>query len=412
MTAAVLSIGTELTRGEIENTNCTWLCEQITACGMQVTECLSVADEMSKIRTALRRLAAEHRVIVCTGGLGPTTDDMTSEAVALELGEPLRRDEASLESLQARYAAANVHFSDSNAKQADFPHSATVLENAWGTAPGFSVDIDNCRAYFLPGVPREMKPMFQKHIASFVSAQVAARTAQIRLRSFGAPESAVNDRLRGIEAEHDVVIGYRAHFPEIEVKVMATRADADSAQTAARGAALVVKERLGDLVYAEGDRDLPDVVGDLLRARGWWLSLAESCTGGLASQLITRTPASDYYKGSVVCYSNDVKEHLLGVPKAVLEEHGAVSEATVQHLAEGARKTFDSEVAISFSGIAGPSGGTDEKPVGLIHYAVATPKGVVTAHRVFRWGRTRNQLAAAWAGLDLLRRQLLDLPPH
>jgi nicotinamide-nucleotide amidase len=412
MTAAVLSIGTELTRGEIDNTNCTWLCERITACGVSVGECCSIADETATIRTALRRLASEHRVIVCTGGLGPTTDDLTSAAVALELGEPLRRDEASLESIKARYATAKAHFADSNAKQADFPVSAAVLSNAWGTAPGFSVDLGNCKAFFLPGVPREMKPMFDTHIAGYVSAQVGVRIHQVRLRSFGAAESAVADRLGGIEAEHDVVIGYRAHFPEIEVKVMATRADVTAAEHASRAAASVVEQRLGDLVYAEGDRALPEVVADLLRERGYWLSLAESCTGGLASELLTAMPASDYYKGAVVCYSNDVKEQLLGVPRAVLDEHGAVSEPTVRHLAEGARRVFGTEVGMAFSGIAGPSGGTPEKPVGLVHYAVATPLGVVTAQRVMRWDRPRNQLVAAWAGFDLLRRQLLGLPLH
>ncbi|HEX2730395.1 MAG TPA: competence/damage-inducible protein A [Polyangiaceae bacterium] len=413
MSAAVLTIGTEVVRGEIENTNASWLCERMTDLGMEVTECASVADDERDIRETLERLGWRHSVIVTTGGLGPTTDDLTTRVVADTLGVPLVRDTASLELIKAKFTRAAVEFSESNAKQADFPQGADILANDWGTAPGFRVQLGKSRAFFLPGVPREMKPMFARYIepalTAIVSQDSKRRIAQTRLRVFGLAESKINDMLKGVERQFDVIIGYRAHMPQIEIKTLASRESLAEAEAASEQAAAAISERLGNFVYGRGARDLPQVIGEALSERGWRLGLAESCTGGLISDLITREPASHYFSGSVVCYSNTSKVKLLGVPADLIERHGAVSEEVVRAMAEGARGALDCEASIAVSGIAGPSGATAEKPLGLVHWAVSSPLGTVAKSAIFPHSRRQNQLRAAYAGLDLLRRQLAGL---
>lgn len=406
MSAAILAIGTELTRGEIHDTNSTWLCERVTALGLEVTECSVVPDDMASIRHTLRRLSLGHTLVICTGGLGPTTDDLTTAAVAAELGVGLVRDADSLLRIETRMRAVGRSVAASNAKQADFPEGATVLANDFGTAPGFSVDLDACRFVFLPGVPREMEGMFEAHVAQLVRARVSRHIHQIRLRTFGAPESQINDALSGIEEEFGVTLGYRAHFPEIEVKCLAYRAAAAEARAAARAAADAARVRLGGWVYGEGDRALPQVVGDLLRAQGYRLAIAESCTGGLAAELVTRQPASDFFQGAVVSYANSVKADVLGVPRELLARFGAVSEPVARAMAEGARRVLGADVGISFTGVAGPGGGTSDKPVGLVHYAVAMSDETRTFAQVFTGDRARIQLRAVYACFDELRKRL------
>jgi nicotinamide-nucleotide amidase len=405
MTVAILSIGTELTRGEVTNTNATWLSEELTRLGVDVTEGATVPDDPVVIEATLRRLAGAHTLIVSTGGLGPTTDDITTECVAAVVGAPLERDQASLDAITARHARFGRTMAASNAKQSDFPRGATVLPNPHGTAPGFSVNIGGARAFFMPGVPGEMKPMFQAHVAAAAAHHVDGGIHQIRIRTFGMAESAVNDRLAGIETKHGVVIGYRAHFPEIEVKVRARGGDDETAKRVARAAADEVVERLGEVVYAEGDEDLAEAVAAELRQRHLSFGTAESCTGGLVANLLTNAPgASDYFRGAIVAYANDVKTAALGVPEALLAAHGAVSAEVARAMAEGARRALGVDVALSLTGIAGPSGGTPEKPVGLVHFAVASAGGTTDRTLLFPSGRPQIRLMAAYAGLTLVRR--------
>lgn len=406
MRAGILSIGTELTRGEIQNSNCTWLCQRLTEIGLEVTLCETVADTESAISESLRRLAAVSDVVVSTGGLGPTSDDITAESVARLLGVGIERHEPSVERIRQKLARVGRTLSESNRRQADIPAGAEALANESGTAPGFAVTIDGARASFLPGVPREMKTMFEQHVAPGMAAQIGRHTHQIRLRTFGAPESTVGDTLEGIEEAFDVVLAYRAKFPTIEVKPLATRATKDAAKQAAEAAAAEVRRRLGSLVFSEGDAEFPVAVANRLRSRNWTLGLAESCTGGLVAKLIAEHPASDYFRGGLVTYDNELKTKLLGVEPALLEKHGAVSEPVAVQMAQGARKQLGCDVALSLSGIAGPSGGTADKPVGLVHYAVATPQGVYARHQVFAGDRQRVQMRAAFAGLDLIRELL------
>ncbi len=409
MTAAVLSIGTELTRGEIVNTNASWLAETLTTLGIEVTTIETIPDDRQQIQRVLGRLGDAHRLIVCTGGLGPTTDDITSECVAELLGVPLDRDQASLDAIRARMSRFGRSMAPSNEKQADFPRGARILENAKGTAPGFAVRVGGGEAFFMPGVPREMHAMFREHVVPAVEPLITDRIHQIRLKTFGMTESAVNDRLAGLEEEHGVVVGYRAHFPEIEVKLLARAATAEEAKQRSEAAAGAARNLLGpDVVYAEGDVTLSEAVGALLVERGFMLGVAESCTGGQVAALVTeRSGSSAYFAGGVTSYANSVKEGVLGVDPALIRDHGAVSAEVARAMAKGARRVLGVDIALSLTGVAGPTGGTPDKPVGLVHFAVATAGGTTDRRVVWPGSRNQVQRIAAFAGLALVRGVLM-----
>ena len=405
MTAAVLSIGTELSRGELVNTNGPWIAAQLVTIGFEVFEHAIVDDDRPRIAAAIERFARNVSVIVCTGGLGPTTDDVTTEAVASVLGVKLRRDEASLENIRRRFEKLGRVMSESNAKQADFPEGAEILPNPIGTAPGFSVRIGRAIAFFLPGVPREMTRMLEEQVTPRIRPLAPSDTHQIRLKTFGLPESVVGEKLAGIEAAHEgVIIGYRAHFPEIEVKVLAKGASQTSAREACEKATAEVRSRLGAVIYGEADDTFASVVGRTLRNRGVTLAIAESCTGGLVGSMLTREPgASDFLLLDAVTYANSAKARVLGVDEDVLRAHGAVSSEVAALMAEGARRASGSDVALSLTGVAGPTGGTEDKPVGTVYLGVTGAHGTEVKHRVFPGERLQIQTFAAYAGLQLLR---------
>jgi len=406
MSAAILCIGTELTRGELQNTNATWLAEALTAIGFEVQDIDCVDDDRARIEAALTRLSQAHQIVICTGGLGPTTDDITTECAARLAGVELVRDEASLEAIRERLARFGRPMATSNAKQADFPRGCRILPNPNGTAPGFELTLNRALAYFMPGVPFEMKAMFESFIVPAISPLLRDRHSQILLRTFGAAESEVNDRLAGIEAEFGVTIGYRATLPEIEVKVLARAASVELAKERAESGAQAVRARLGEeLIFGEGKTRFPEAVCNLLQSKSLTLALAESCTGGLVSELITDHPgASTVFRGGAVTYSNESKIALLGVPAVLLARFGAVSAEVARAMAEGARLAFNADLALSLTGVAGPTGGSAEKPVGLVHYAVASAAGVSDRRVVFSGNREQVRRRAAFAGLALVRR--------
>ena len=405
MTCAILSIGTEITRGELVNTNAAWLGSTLTELGFEVFEHASVDDDEGRIVATLQRLAKSAKVIVSTGGLGPTTDDLTTAAVAAALGVPLERHGASLDHIRRRFERLGRAMSVSNEKQADFPKGAAVLTNPIGTAPGFEVQIGEARAFFMPGVPREMKKMFDEQVTPRIRKLSPNDSHQIRFRTFGLPESVVGEKLAGIEDAHPgVIIGYRAHFPEIEVKVLARAKDKADARDRATRAATEVRSRLADVIYGEGDDTFPGVVGRALRTRGFTLAVAESCTGGLVGHLLTREAgASDYLVLDAVTYANSAKQRVLGVDEDALRGHGAVSAEVATGMAEGARRVSGADVALAITGIAGPTGGSETKPVGLVFLAVSTAKGTIVKERRFPFSdRQQIQTVAAYAGLALV----------
>ena len=323
MNCALLTIGTELTRGDLNDTNSGWLARRLSALGYEVTEMVSVDDDDARICAALRSLCARHEVVISTGGLGPTTDDRTTACAAEVLGVPLVRDEAALAGIRSLLERFGRTLSPSNAKQADFPEGATILSNTKGSAPGFMVAIDHARAFFMPGVPREMATMFEQEVVPRLPPRDRLFTT-VRLRTFGMPEAEVNERLADLPLTPGITIGYRASHSDIEVKVLAEGQPGESAtelETRAEAVGDAISERLGSAVYGRGEAHLPQIVGDLLVTQGASLGLAESCTGGLLSNWITQVPgASRYFKGGIVSYANTVKSQVLGVSELLLEK--------------------------------------------------------------------------------------------
>jgi nicotinamide-nucleotide amidase len=393
MTVAILAIGTELTRGELVDSNSTWLAARLVALGLEAPEHVKIDDDVARIAATLRDLATRHVFVVCTGGLGPTTDDLTSEAAGVAVGRPLVRSETALDAIRRRFAAVGRPMGPSNEKQADFPEGATILPNANGTAPGFSVELGAARLFFMPGVPSEMQAMFAAHVEPAVSPRASRTTHQIHLRTFGAGESAIGEALAGLEAElPGITLGYRASFPEVEVKVLARAADDAQAESLAERGAARVRERLGALVYGDGDDTFPAYLGRVLRDRSLTLALAESCTGGLAGQLVTSVPgSSEYLLLDAVTYSNASKIRLLGVHAELIRAYGAVSSEVAGEMAEGALRISDAHLAVSITGIAGPGGGTEDKPVGTVWLGLAR-RGERTATRLLKLGGTRDRI--------------------
>jgi nicotinamide-nucleotide amidase len=407
MDAAVLSIGTELTRGELINSNAAWLGEQLTALGFEVLEQVTVDDDVERIVAAVKRLAARFRVVVSTGGLGPTTDDLTTEAVAQAMGVPLVRDLGSLERIRALFARFGRTMSPSNEKQADFPEGAEVLQNDQGTAPGFGVQIGECSLFVMPGVPREMKHIFSERIVPRIAQLAVARSHQVHLRTFGMAESQLGDALAGVEAQFPgLTIGYRASFPEIELKLLARGENVQAAEALAERAREEVVRRVGDYVFGDREATFAGAVGRTLRERGLTLAVAESCTGGLVSSMLTSVPgSSEYLLLDAVVYANAAKSAVLGVSEETLRAYGAVSEETVTAMARGVVRVSGADIGLAITGIAGPGGGTDEKPVGTVWIAVTSKLGAVyVKHFRYPWGdRERIRTVSAYTGLRMVQ---------
>ncbi|GAC1352343.1 MAG: competence/damage-inducible protein A [Polyangiales bacterium] len=405
MSAAILCIGTELTRGELVNTNATWLADRLTAIGFEVHAVETIADDRNDIVESLLRLATRHRVIVVTGGLGPTTDDITTECAARAASVPLERDKASLDAIRRRFASIGREMSASNAKQADFPKGSVVLPNPIGTAPGFLLSLGFAALFFTPGVPVEMKRMFDDQIEPRIGPMAPNVTAQNYLKTFGETESRIGELVSTVEASYPgVTIGYRAHFPEIEVKVFArskSRADAQALADAATGE---VRKRIGHFVYGEGANEtFPAAVARVVRKNSLTLSIAESCTGGLVGHMLTTIPgSSEFLLLDAVVYSNASKSSVLGVDPELIRAHGAVSIECARAMAEGVRRVSQSDLAIAITGIAGPTGGTEHKPVGLVYVGLSRASGTIVQERTFKGDRGRVQTLASYAALKLV----------
>ena len=405
MIAAILSTGTELTRGELLNSNATWLAQELAQLGVEVTAIDTVDDHVNRIAAAFRRLSLSHDLVVCTGGLGPTTDDLTAEGLARAADVELEAHEPSLRAIKTRLAQFGRQLTDSNAKQAFLPRGSQAIANSHGTAPGFTLTLQRAHIYCLPGVPAEMKSMFTANVAPTLVREDREHIVQIVLRTVGMPESGVNDRMEGIASTFGVTLGYRAHFPELAVKVIARDRSANAATEAAERATAAIYERLGnEYIYGRDDDTLQSVLASALRAKRLKLAIAESCTGGHASALLTSVPGiSDVFVGSVVAYANEVKQAILGVPQRLLESHGAVSEPAALAMAEGVRRRLDSDWGLAITGIAGPTGATPDKPLGTVHFALSGPGVLRHQHHVFRWERARVQRLAAFLALNWLR---------
>jgi nicotinamide-nucleotide amidase len=404
MTVALLSIGTELVRGEVVNANAAWLADQLTQLGFDVSAIETVPDDRAQVVEGLRDLDARHAYVIVTGGLGPTSDDLTAAAAADAYERDLACNEDALAAIRRRVQDRGIEFQPGHEKQALLPRDAEILTNSMGTAPGFAIQRKGGTTFFLPGVPEEMRAMFALQVTPRVRESATHNVVQVCLHTYGAGETDIAARLAGIEETHpQVTLGYRVDNSQVDVKIIARDTDFSSAHQRVTDASRMARERLGELIYGEGDETLAQVAGRAVRNRGWRLAAAESCTGGLIAKMLTSQPASDYFVGGAVVYANMAKTVVLGVSEDTLRGHGAVSAEVAAEMAEGARRVFGADIALSTTGIAGPSGATSDKPLGLCYWAVAHPGGTDVAHKVFSGEREQVQKKAAYAALHTVR---------
>lgn len=412
----IVTIGDELVEGRLVDAHSAYLSQKLFEAGLLVTRHISVGDEAALIRDVL--LAASNRaaaVIVC-GGLGPTTDDLTAVAAADAFGRQTVLYPEALEHVSTIFTRMGRTMTPNNEKQAWLPEGSMLLPNSRGTACGFHLDYGTCRLYFLPGVPHEMQAMFTRQVLPDLLGRLTPRSVRIgSLRTFGLGESKIGHVLEGLEVDPPghLLIQYRATMPEVDVRLCLTGFEpADPAGDVALERLMSdAARRIGPAVFSRGAESLPEVVLSLLMERGQTLTTAESCTGGMLSALLTDiSGASRVFVGGVVSYSNEVKASMLDVPEALLIAHGAVSAEVACAMASGARHRLGSDYALSITGVAGPTGGTEEKPVGTVFLGLASAGGVESRKVFFPGHRDRIRKYSAYSALDLLRRYLLDIP--
>ncbi|HEX4575136.1 MAG TPA: competence/damage-inducible protein A [Gemmatimonadales bacterium] len=414
MKLEVLTIGTELLLGYTVDTNAAELGRALAAAGVEITRHTTVADRPEAVRGAVADALERTGFVVTTGGLGPTADDLTKTVVAELLGKRLVLDPALLAGLEARFQRLGRPMPAINRTQAEVPEGATILPNPRGTAAGLWIEDAHGRTVvLLPGVPREMRGLLAEEVLPRLVQRHGGERAVVLSRSVrttGAPESALAERIGPIEAElAPLTLAYLPSVDGVDLRVTAWGLAGPEAETRLAAAVARLRTAVGDGAYGEDTADLAAVVLERLRQGRHRLGIAESCTGGLVAERITNIPgASDTFIGGVVAYADVIKTAALKVPLDVLEAHGAVSEATVRAMAEGAQRLFAVDATIAVTGIAGPGGGLPDKPVGTVWLATRVHTAERTVRRVFPGDRDEIRRRAAQAALDLLRRQLAE----
>ena len=410
--AAIISVGTELLMGEITNTNTVFLSQKLNDLGIDVLFHHTVGDNPGRLSLVLKESLAECDLIITTGGLGPTQDDMTKEVVCKIMRDELVMNEKWLAYLYKRYERRGRKMTDNNRKQALIPSRATMLFNEVGSAPGFVLKDPYGRKAVccLPGPPREMKWMYENKLEPILSGGENGVLAHRMLRTFGIGESSLETALLDlIDGQTDPTIATSAKEGECAVRVASKRETAEEAETAVENMVHLIAYRIGEYISSYDDVDLVRVVADQLIERNLTLAAAESCTGGMFGAAMTDVPGiSAVFDRSLVTYSNEAKMQELGVREETLEQYGAVSEETAREMAEGVREASGADIGISVTGIAGPDGGTEEKPVGTVYYALATKDHTVSRKTIWNTGNRRsNRNYAVLNMLDMIRREFI-----
>ena len=415
MQAEILATGDEIRSGALVDTNSAYIAEKLEETGVAVQRHICAGDDPDVLEAIIKEISNRADICVVTGGLGPTTDDITAEAAAAAAGVNLKEDETALSMIAAFFKARNREMTASNRKQALVPEGSRTLYNPVGTAPGFSLKIRQCTFFFMPGVPPEMTRMLAADVIPDIEKRMGDQRSNCLVRNistFGLTESTVGEKVAGVmDRFPGLRLGLRAKFPEIHVKFYLNGADLPQMQATLDAATEWVKGRVGKYVLSTEGKSMPRVVGRLLKERGATLAVAESCTGGRIANWLTDVPgSSDYFLFSGVSYANAAKIDILNVSAQTLDEHGAVSEETAREMAAGARRVARATYAISTTGIAGPDGGTEEKPVGTVCIGLATPDRELGKRFFFPFGkRSMNKSIFAMMGLEMLRRELLGL---
>jgi nicotinamide-nucleotide amidase len=412
MKAAIVAVGSELLDPLRRETNGAYVTGRLREIGVDVLARTCVADDAAWLEAAFRDALARADVVISTGGLGPTEDDLTRDCAARAVGRSLRRDEGILEWLRARFARFNRVMAPVNEKQADVIEGATVLPNARGTAPGQWLDLEGRLLFLLPGPPGEMQPMFDDQVLPVLRERAGGtvlRSRVLKIASMGESdvEQVVAPLYKTFANPRTTILGGAG---QTELHLTAEGSSVEEAEALLEELAAGIRALLPGRIYSEDGRELPEVVAALLRERGLSLALAESCTGGLLASRLTSVPgASEFLDRGYVTYSNQAKVDLLGVDPKLIEAHGAVSEEVARAMAEGARRAAGADLAVAVTGIAGPGGETPGKPVGLVFLALAGALGDRVRRAQFPGDRERVRRQAAQAGLEMIRRAALGL---
>jgi nicotinamide-nucleotide amidase len=413
MNAEVLTIGTELLLGQILDTNTLYLGKKLAEVGLNLYYKTTVGDNVGRVKEALGVACSRVDLVIITGGLGPTVDDITRQAVAEFTGRKLIADAGTLSALETRFSTRGIKMTENNRLQAYIPEGALIIENNNGTAPGFITESGKKIIAAMPGVPMEMYPMMENSILPYIIGKLGGVHEVIKSRSLkvvGLGESAVDDRIEDLfRGSSNPTIGVYAHLNEVEIRLTAKAGDVMAAGKLIDQLEKKVFERLPDNIYGRDLETLEQMAGELLKKRGLTISTAESCTAGLLSNRLTNVPGSSaYFLGGIISYHNDVKTKVLGVDESIIKKHGAVSPECALAMAASARGLFGTQCGVAITGIAGPDGGTAEKPVGLVFIAVDINGGMAArAHKFVLPGsregvRSRAAQTALWLLLKAL----------
>ncbi|WP_303720581.1 CinA family nicotinamide mononucleotide deamidase-related protein [Malonomonas rubra] len=406
---AVLTTGDELLNGELADTNTGTIAASLANYGYKLRCSLSVPDQEKEIEAALRYLTEHVKVVIVTGGLGSTGDDLTARAAARATGQQLAINELALEMVHSWFRKRNRAMEPSNERQALLPLGAQPLPNRIGTAPGFRLQKDGCELFFLPGVPNEMQAMFEQSVLPALKElhPPAPARQQRNFKLFGLPEPKIDSMIPYRQLPEGVDVAFALDYPLVLVKL---RADGDDAAQKLDRAEAILQPLLGDHIMARDEETPEGNVGKLLSNANLSLSLAESCTGGLVASLFTSQPgASAFLERCAVTYADSAKQDWLQVPLPLLQQHGAVSEQCARAMAIGLRHATGTDLALAITGIAGPDGGTAEKPVGTVFIALASQEGVHVKRYQFNGERSKVQRMSAFMALEWLRRFALRL---
>ncbi len=411
MKAEIITIGDELLIGQVIDTNSAWMAEQLNLVGLQVHQITSISDDRDHILSALALAAERANVVLITGGLGPTKDDLTKPTLCAYFDTPLVFHQPTYDHIAQLFSQRGYPMTEVNRHQADVPQSCTVIPNLNGTAPGMWFEQDGIIYVSMPGVPFEMKPMMLNEVLPrllkrFEGSFILHRT----ILTQGIGESALAEKIEAWEdaLPSNIKLAYLPQPGIVRLRLTATGDNKQELSAKVKNQIEKLLQIIPHLVFGFDEDSLEAVVGKLLLKKHRTVATAESCTGGYLAHLITSVAGSSaWYIGSVVAYQNSIKTQSLNVPEKMIEEYGAVSQQVVEAMADGMRKSFDTDYALAVSGIAGPDGGTNEKPVGTTWIALATPQGVTSQKFLFGEHRQRNIRKAALTALNMLRLELL-----
>lgn len=406
MTAELISVGTELLLGEIVNTNAQFLSVELAKLGISVYRQTTVGDNPQRLKSTVEEALSRCDMIILTGGLGPTADDLTKETVAEFFGLNLIRHKESEQRIKDYFSKICAETVPSNFKQADMPEGCIVLENNNGTAPGGIIEKDGKIAIFLPGPPFEMKGMYIESVYPYLRAKCSQQLYSREIQTFGIGESRLEAILAPImENQTDPTVAPYAKESGVMLRLTTMASTKEEADSRFDPVQAEIEALAGDIIFGYGDDQLQDAVYKLLKEKNLKIATAESCTGGMMGEFLTSVPGiSDYYEMGVITYSNDMKEKLLGVSAETLKEYGAVSEQTAKEMAVGVLKKSGADIGVGITGIAGPSGGTDKKPVGLVYVGLADSKGNVIFRELHLSGsRERIRRTSVKNALNMVR---------